>query len=286
MKITHTLKYRSPRGYAPWDDLISRLSFIEATTRPNALTGLPGIPKVDAEVGSIAAFALLKKTPAVYVTRELLDALMATDMPSVPDDMPVVLPAVSFMLPEGVVPTELPGEYIRAITVTHFPKEYVTNLPPNAGNVVLRSAALSTDDTFYQGGVTSIAGSNGFISISSGTKDRSPALASLMNACIRLEALAVNLMLILTYKAGMLTTDSSCSGQAKGFKKADDSTNTFLPISWLGKSFRSRRSTPRGGTHATPQAHWRKGHWHTIRFGKGLQQSRIDWYQPIFVGAK
>ncbi len=58
-----------------------------------------------------------------------------------------------------------------------------------------------------------------------------------------------------------------------------------LPCRWIGKHFkiRSEASPSRGGTHASPQAHWRRGHWHRVRHGQGKEQSKLLWYQPVFV---
>jgi hypothetical protein len=40
-----------------------------------------------------------------------------------------------------------------------------------------------------------------------------------------------------------------------------------------------------GGTHASPQPHMRRGHIHTVRFGKERSESRKQWFPPIFVNA-
>jgi len=31
--------------------------------------------------------------------------------------------------------------------------------------------------------------------------------------------------------------------------------------------------------------HWRRGHLHTVKFGKGRESSRLDWFEPILVNA-
>jgi hypothetical protein len=36
-------------------------------------------------------------------------------------------------------------------------------------------------------------------------------------------------------------------------------------------------------THASPEPHWRQGHWHTILFGEGKNQSEKRWFRPIWV---
>lgn len=31
--------------------------------------------------------------------------------------------------------------------------------------------------------------------------------------------------------------------------------------------------------------HWRSGHWHTVRHGKGKEHTRTQWYRPTYVNA-
>jgi hypothetical protein len=40
-----------------------------------------------------------------------------------------------------------------------------------------------------------------------------------------------------------------------------------------------------GGTHASPRPHMRRGHIHTVRFGRGRSESRKQWFPPVFVNA-
>jgi len=38
-------------------------------------------------------------------------------------------------------------------------------------------------------------------------------------------------------------------------------------------------------TKGEKQPHWRRGHWHTVRFGPGKKQSRLDYFKPVLVRA-
>jgi hypothetical protein len=95
-------------------------------------------------------------------------------------------------------------------------------------------------------------------------------------------------MLLLTYKRDLLSTDPHGSGKPIGFQTQREQRNILLPTTWLGKDFRAKgTATPSGsgGSHASPQAHWRRGHWHTVRYGEGRLQRRVDWFQPVYVNA-
>lgn len=38
------------------------------------------------------------------------------------------------------------------------------------------------------------------------------------------------------------------------------------------------------GTHKSPRPHWRRGHWHLYRVGKGRKETKLNWVAPSFVG--
>ena len=39
-----------------------------------------------------------------------------------------------------------------------------------------------------------------------------------------------------------------------------------------------------GGGSTAPRLHWRRGHWHTVLHGEKRQSSRMQWFQPVYVG--
>ncbi|NBR90836.1 MAG: hypothetical protein EBS68_13160 [Rhodobacteraceae bacterium] len=90
-------------------------------------------------------------------------------------------------------------------------------------------------------------------------------------------------LLMLAYEQAEITEEVPAVGKAMGFGKSRGPQP--LPYRWIGKHFKIRRepSPSRGGTHASPQAHWRRGHWHRVRHGQGKEQSKLLWYQPVFV---
>jgi hypothetical protein len=62
----------------------------------------------------------------------------------------------------------------------------------------------------------------------------------------------------------------------------------------LGKDFRLDR-TPRApsgrpwagsSSSASRRPHWRRGHWHTVLHGEKRQSRRMQWLQPVYVGAR
>ncbi|HYE75794.1 MAG TPA: hypothetical protein VEF04_20795, partial [Blastocatellia bacterium] len=54
----------------------------------------------------------------------------------------------------------------------------------------------------------------------------------------------------------------------------------------LGSGYRIKgASEQKGGTHASPRLHWRRGHYRIQRFGAGLTETKRIWIEPVLVGA-
>ena len=69
------------------------------------------------------------------------------------------------------------------------------------------------------------------------------------------QALAANLMLLLTYQPQMLTEDPGGSGKPLGFQTARERKNRMLPVSWLGKDFKPQPVSPAVTPPAPMPAH-------------------------------
>lgn len=51
----------------------------------------------------------------------------------------------------------------------------------------------------------------------------------------------------------------------------------------LPKAVKSDRTSSPHGTHASPHAHWRRGHWRNQVVGTGRSERKLIWVQPIYV---
>lgn len=281
-------RYRSPAGYFNWKQYLKMLGFywkVATNYDPHGYMPTSGTFK---SLGVTAYRTLTHKAPAIYVSRDLAEALLNTSVPPIPDDLPSVLPAVHFMLPKGVFPTEVEGHSIYAIAVDRVSRKLVRNATEKLGNVVFRFNACSTECEAYTAVIGSLAGEYGVETFhDQNPEDEFRHTYEVMDVCKQVEAFGVNLMLMLTYQPDMLTTEAHGSVAPKGFHVARDHDRRRLPITWLGKDFKPKKleaSEPKGGTHASPQAHWRRGHWHTVLHGEGRKQKRMRWFQPVYVG--
>ena len=52
---------------------------------------------------------------------------------------------------------------------------------------------------------------------------------------------------------------------------------------WIGRHYKQRSSGPGTGSHTSPQAHWRRGHWRRVSSGVGRTKREWRWFEPTFV---
>lgn len=86
----------------------------------------------------------------------------------------------------------------------------------------------------------------------------------------------------------------SASGPAPLAVSVGSGTETVAgPREWtvgqrIGAAFRSSagcpKAIPKGGTHAGPRPHVRRGHWHTYLHGKGRAERKVVFVHPCVVG--
>ncbi len=256
-------QYRSPSGYYNWKTHLSML-YAYWVGGSNALLRGGQTISSNYNLGTVARGAFTAKAPAIYVSRELVAALLNTDVPPIPEDLPVVLPVVQFMLPTGSFPTEVHGHSIYSLVVERLEVGAVLNRPTDQGNVLVRLGGFSTEREGYHSWLGNKAGGYGITSY-----DEQSSLDTLRPndevayVIEKMRGLAVNLMLLLTYKRDLLSTDPHGSGKPIGFQTQREQRNILLPTTWLGRDFRAKKTgTPSGsgGSHASPQAHWRRGH--------------------------
>ena len=97
-----------------------------------------------------------------------------------------------------------------------------------------------------------------------------------------LARLLVNSVLLIKHQPSLVSVEKSV-GSGIGF--SNKLSDEPMPVRWLGKNFFNDRtaSRPGGGTHASPRAHWRRGHWHGYRYGEGRKALKRKWVQPVYV---
>jgi hypothetical protein len=62
-------------------------------------------------------------------------------------------------------------------------------------------------------------------------------------------------------------------------------TKEFWEPNIIGRDYHVRRHLPKGGTHASPRLHWRRGHFRRQPCGPGFSERKTIWLEPVLVGA-
>lgn len=78
----------------------------------------------------------------------------------------------------------------------------------------------------------------------------------------------------------MPTDRATAPHKTRGF----DPHSPQEPI-WIGAEYRQQtiKKLPQGGTHASPDTHWRSGHWRFIPVGRGSVETKPVWVRPTIV---
>jgi hypothetical protein len=98
-----------------------------------------------------------------------------------------------------------------------------------------------------------------------------------------LRSLVLQCFLALQYQPELLS-DVELPTQKKGFSKPNEQEPSYRVPRWLGKDFKSKRSSESStGTHSSPRTHWRRGHWRRVAVGQGRTERKVIWIQPVLV---
>jgi hypothetical protein len=272
-------RYKSPRGYSAWDDLLIRECLMITLAEHHA----------DVSVGAIAEVARFAndfQAPARYLTRELAEALLATELKPMKPPGLEVLPAFRLFLPQGLLVND-EGLEINDVTIidTAAVSKVFPGAPdPHPGLYV--SAIPERGEAHYLKLCWDTLGSTYADGMLPGEKIADPQLVTFTQ---KLGQLVVNAVLIQLYQPELVTEDPAPPQVSKGFGSRRDEKQPVGPMgpTWIGKTFtRTRREAAQASaTGASVRPHWRRGHWHTITYGQGRQHQRLGWFQPVYVNA-
>lgn len=258
----------SPSGYLPWNNFLNVL--LESLDRnADRLIADELIQDYGDKIflGACSAIAELD-APVRYVSSELAAAWANTTLPRFHFNHPHVLPAFILFPPLKNSAFEVwPKNQIIAQVVMEL-------VGGGIAAFSLETRAKGKNIVEVGGSATVLMPDQCYDHLSS--LDRQAA------------ALALNAWLVHTYEPELITTESITSRPGAGFGKCTSRKHAPLPPTWIGRDFKVRRTgpaAPTGEAGIKVRPHWRSGHWHTVRHGKGRQEERLQWYRPVYVNA-
>lgn len=260
---------RSPNGYLPWSNFLK--VFVEALNRAANVEMLLADGPIN-ESGKLflhACHALAGiNAPVRYVSDDMAAAWEHTRLPRFNHNHPHILPA--FVL--------FPPLKNRAFDV--WPKNQIV------AQVVMELAdggllAVSLESQTKSARTVEIGFSSSLF-LPDETFD------NLQGTDRQAAALALNAWLIHTYEPELITAESAAKTAGAGFGRQGVNRAAPCAPTWIGRDFKVRRiaqaaASSEPGIKVRP--HWRSGHWHTVRHGKGRQAERLQWYRPVYVNS-
>ena len=292
--------YISPSNYLDWN---SHLKFcLAAGSASVSSRGYMNGDGLTVKVGQVAREAVLANAPARYLSKELCEAFAMTAIPVLPSDVIEILPYMHLMIPRRLVYDHQGDEILSIIIKTGviYPKtsEEEDEINRSMCEKLFPNESLAPKNLYGAKGIEiatlTRGGSNlwqEFIDENTRSwhdenvkyKEKSGYSREETEKIIRI---AINSLLVHLHEPELITTDSKSITKGVGF--GSTAAKGALGLTWIGKSFRYQRLRERAlpgqeGTTGSVRAHWRRGHWHTILFGKNKQERRVQWFKPVFV---
>lgn len=285
--------YRSPKGYASWPDHVD-LCVQSLAWFGTAATELGD--EAEQCVASNAAWtleeALRYAAPAIYLSKELHKSLMNTKIPKLTIDHKIPLERFHLMLPVGALTGYTdPVSICCRIRLSDVGIEWNDGVAHGYSisyTLNMAKAVIPFTCWFSADGTQWYTCPNLERVFDESLYDNNPQVRDdrLWYESLQRYALILimHTVLIMQYQPELLSTTPAPTA-GFGFSEKKIKTNS-LPIRWLGRNYRRQRSSSAStGAHASPCAHWRKGHWHHFRYGKGREKLRLKWVEPVFVNS-
>jgi hypothetical protein len=266
--------------------------------RPNAATAMAQVQ---------AAIALRFNNPTFYVSREILNAALRTDLPSdlIFEDIPFPFPAIIFVLPTGSVRHETEGD-VPYICISRFFGNEIVPLPIPGYDFPLRIENPSVSVTTYMHqspvsvayykNVTPIpgktiqecliqAGSEPFsFTILNEELDENMDGLDLSSEDFIERVWLLGLTLVLIMISGEELVEREKFLKRTSAKNSGNRPLEFWSPNFLGRTYNSQVQRSRDGSGSGVRPHWKRGHIKTQRYGKGLSLVKTIWIRPYRTG--
>ena len=288
-------RYRCPKGFPTWEEIASTIAFFEDTKD----IAVENASNIDIAVAFLSGVAVRDRSPLRFLSKNMAEAFLRTkdralEKPEIPFD--------HFMItvPDGVLVDDWGSSIVVIIVTTteHFSDVYMSRLGSDNGITFelpepgLRLVGLSRAGTAMVGAVTwAGCGAETPLDLDAGDGMGEFNDEDVKDVCRAMQRIAVHSMLIMSAKPELVTEEPPPrpTNPGRGFGgMARDALQSSDNVVWIGKDYvPATASKKRAGDAAgTPKAaHWRSGHWHTVRHGERRKQRRLEWFEPVYVNA-
>lgn len=298
-------RYREPSGYSTVIEVLERVC---CGMLPWA-QGRRINPNIDFPMATAAELALpfctsVPAPPIYWLSEDLLQALLDSDISGdAVSNLPIPHFTMLLMLPKGVLISP-DGESVDYLLWQHREAGLETIISYQGESITAKATGVADDvqallwSSVLPSGITYAS----YQGLSANYFDDRPFNVDqieMVEAITRLNpeeeerafqkkltSLIVQVICILTAKPDLFelnATDQKAIGLSQRKAKALYQPHRLLSPNWIGKDYRRPSGMSQGGTHASPVAHFRRGHWRMQAMGEGRKQHKRIWIQPTIV---
>jgi hypothetical protein len=288
-------EFQTPPGYTNREDV-----FLRFATTADAIVSYPpskllSLPFTETIYFPLSWKLLETKAPTFWLQSELAQALIQTEIPN-GIELKRSLPCGVIMLPMGFLssPDGDPIDHIafaqlfkgEAIEI-QLPNKSILGQKPQDKDVLMFFSHLAAGTVY--------ASCIGIENLSAGEIDhgswnpsedyskldykQNPELSE-RTFLRQLEAIVFHCLFLMQEKSELIESphlyphNQGLKGTSKQHK---------LTANWIGKNFHYARESQNLGSHASPRAHWRRGHWRKQAIGHERKDRKWIWIEPVFV---
>ena len=251
---------QTPAGYITWQQYIKQIGLSAIQEQQKS-----GLTEKSRTV--LAALCDLDLPPR-YITTEMSLAWQKTKVPKLNWNTPYALPGYVLFPPCPM--KERPPEYFAG---EWFIQALMIIYRPDGLQVFTHDVTFDTQASLFRVAFHEMLVRPDVDYNDSSCNDQARAIA----------LLAINSWLIHAHEPKLIEQEPA---QLRGGFGVKRQARSPLAPTWIGRNFKVRReSSPSPGqeTDIKVRPHWRSGHWHTVRHGKGREQERLQWYRPVYV---
>lgn len=218
----------------------------------------------------ISLYTLFKvgqaKCPAYWVGKDLLAALMQSDLTIEPENLNWAMKTGFFMLPQNVIIS--PENHSIDAIFWHYDTDEDMLYWTAMDKASYFCRRLKIFDNLKQFRYTD-------------TEDFDPQAVVDFNEY--LQSIFLRLILIMECRPELVDITSEVVTVNKGFSKAQ-AQDFYQPL-WIGRNYSFKRESVQegSGTSSAKSVHWRRGFLRNQAYGQGRQQHKLIWIEPVLV---
>jgi hypothetical protein len=243
----------------------------------------------------------VKKSPVYCLKEEILNSFLQTDILNSSEVIKDLKPQISnflLLFPQGqiVSPGNSPVNFCvvhlsdrstpensqgsaHGITAPYLPQEHEVNL---------YWSTLDDNSTVWFSGIGLY--SDGRVEFSDRSLGRNALTSKDTEFLAKMQSLVLQCFLLMQYEPEAITPvheeEIERKVNPKGFTSKEAENKNFLYPRWLSEPTRvktSRTNSEPTTTHASPSAHWRRGHWRNAAVGEGRVDRKWVWVRPALI---